>query len=60
MDFVTLAVFNMPTVAGFFFSAPAVTRGCQAYAERLMTWAGRLNNRLFDVSSMKGVDLLTH
>lgn len=58
IDFVILPVFNHLTVAGF--SAPVVTRGWQAHAERLMTWAGRFSNCLFDVSSLKAADLLTH
>ena len=57
IDFVIFPVFNTLTVAGF--SAPVVTQGWQAHAERLMAWAGRFNNRLFDMSSLKGADLLT-
>lgn len=51
---------QLTTFSGAGFSAPAVTQGWQAHAERLMAWAGQFNNRLFDVSSLRGADLLTH
>jgi len=37
----------------------ALTLSCQEGAGRLMGWAGSCNNRLFDVTSLIGVDLLT-
>lgn len=57
-DFVMFPVSSALTVAGF--SSPAVTQVWQAHTERLIAWACRFNNRLFDVTGLKGVDLLTH
>lgn len=37
----------------------ALTLSCQEGTARLMGWAGECNNRLFDVTSLIGVDLLT-
>lgn len=37
----------------------ALTLSCQEGTARLMGWAGSCNNRLFDVTSLIGVDLLT-
>lgn len=46
-------------VRSFVFITLRVSRS-RAHAERLMAWAGRFNNSLFDVSGLKGDDLLTH
>lgn len=37
----------------------ALTLSCQEGTARLMGWVGSCNNRLFDVTSLIGVDLLT-
>lgn len=60
IDLVIMSVLNalMLQVFFFFFPAPAVTRLWQDFPERLMAWAGCFND-LFDVPSLKGVDLLT-